>query len=524
MTTLILRLPEDVFIEIFEISDYRAILACQATCRSLSKIVTGSVSLQYKIELAACGMLDGPRNEHTAGMAERLRRLRLYDAAWRQLKWTAKTSFPHLADRFWPAIEAGGALVAHMPSNSAVDAPGPILQQIPSQLRGVEEHHMNAPMSVTSENLIDSSQDVFTSVGRASAESPSLFWHCRLRSWSTGQVHPLSRDVDPCAHMRLIVLIDMYGDFILEAGTHDQKVWDYVVWNWKTGSVETVQTRHTYCTCHFLDERRILMTNDSGFGALPPLRVITFRSTGSTSNDSTGGVELPSYSFQLPECINVEHMRSTISTTRQPALSRLGHFYRDPNDRLITISVSAPEVVSRSGQLCIDIPVQTFQSYIATHPPSDGHTDIVVPWNAWGPSSSRVSRAPALSDFSWIRGTFTAGLRKIIMRRSTDGSTTTMTVLDYHPRRVARALSRQRHGEDDGITILRGDDITAVGFEDLQTTLPCIAKTIPLPEELEAMLLSEGAILGVHLCDDGVLFVKHIGYGAWVTDLWAYTI
>ncbi|KAI0063930.1 hypothetical protein BV25DRAFT_1837464 [Artomyces pyxidatus] len=484
MTTTILRLPDDVFLELLERANYRDILACQATCRRLNKMVTESASLQYKIELAACGMLDGPRNERTAGVAERLRRLRLYDAAWRQLKWTAKVSLPHLAGYSFLELEAGGAFLSR-----------PLFQQIPSHLRGIEEHHRTICKSIGSKSLVDSSQDVFATLRRTSLGSNLL--ECRLHSLSTGQVHTLSSGIDPCDHTSSRSISEILGDFILEEVLNPTSfTTDHIVWNWKTGHI-------------------VMIANTP-----PRVRIFRFTSTGSYSDSGPGvHADILSYSFLLPEDVRpTASMVSKISRVGHASLSRLGHFHHDPNGRLLVLSAT---IVSRGERIYIDIPITTFQSYVAKNPPSSGHTDMIVPWDAWGPASSRMSRMP--SDV-FIDDTITNGMRKLAIQRSMDGGVTTLIVTDYHPRRVARALVRQqRDGGDEGTVILCGDESMGAGLEHLQTTLPCTVKEIPFPTELESTLLADGVAHEIHLCDDGLLFLKYKDVGGCITNAWAYT-
>ncbi|KAI0059684.1 hypothetical protein BV25DRAFT_1042032 [Artomyces pyxidatus] len=63
-----LRLFDDVLLEILQHLDFQSLISCQATCRKLRRIFIGSTSLQYTAELAACGALDGPHeSEHNTG-------------------------------------------------------------------------------------------------------------------------------------------------------------------------------------------------------------------------------------------------------------------------------------------------------------------------------------------------------------------------------------------------------------------------------------------------------------------------
>ncbi|KAI0066353.1 hypothetical protein BV25DRAFT_1529335 [Artomyces pyxidatus] len=87
-----------------------------------------------------------------------------------------------------------------------------------------------------------------------------------------------------------------------------------------------------------------------------------------------------------------------------------------------------------------------------------------------------------------------------------------VTVADYHPRRVARALAR-------------GDAAVVHGasVEGAQTFLPCIETTIPLPEG-PARTLADGRMLSVWLQENGVLFVDMREWRGEIINAWAHTI
>jgi hypothetical protein len=57
------------------------------------------VSLQYKIELAAYGMEDGPSG--LLSVSERFDLLRKHRIAWENLAWTDDFTIPMLAGQVW---------------------------------------------------------------------------------------------------------------------------------------------------------------------------------------------------------------------------------------------------------------------------------------------------------------------------------------------------------------------------------------------------------------------------------------
>ncbi|KAI0054620.1 hypothetical protein BV25DRAFT_1843530 [Artomyces pyxidatus] len=168
-----------------------------------------------------------------------------------------------------------------------------------------------------------------------------------------------------------------------------------------------------------------------------------------------------------------------------------GYFYADPEDRLLSLRPSTPGS-SLSSQFVIDIPVRTFTEYIQSHPEEDG-APVVVPWEEWGPRGARITLETGTGHARWPR-TSVHGMRQLSVRE--DALRGSVTVLDYHPRRVARALAR---GD---AQVVHGGSVGGV-----VTLLPCIETTVPLPEG-PARSLAAGRMLGAWLCKNGVLFVE----------------
>ena len=103
MTSLLNVLPAELLIEILKYIDAKTLLRCSQvrsssrditilltasqTCKSLHNITSSTAELQYHIELAAEGLVDGV--DCPLSPAERLRLLRARRARWRRLDWQA---------------------------------------------------------------------------------------------------------------------------------------------------------------------------------------------------------------------------------------------------------------------------------------------------------------------------------------------------------------------------------------------------------------------------------------------------
>ncbi|KAI0063943.1 hypothetical protein BV25DRAFT_1914990 [Artomyces pyxidatus] len=537
MAARILNLKDDDLLEILENLDYKSLLACQMSCRRLKTLVAESISLQYTIELAACGMVDGPRGSSTLDVTERLRRLRLYDAAWRHLEWTGHTALPHLVDHLPPLMASRGALLFQTgdvdddESDVDDDEPKDLLQQISSELRGVKERSIFFPVRTGYNVLLDPSQDLLTSAP-VSSHPPPLPHRCQLLSLFTGEAHPLSSALDPCADIGERTLIEICGDHILEAiqPNPDLANWDYYVWNWKTGHIVLTTPSTTYNSsmrqhARFLDNNRILVleTGEWHEGKVGCIHVLSIPSTPPGNIPQRPIHAEPSgHAFMLPKFVQEDPGPLTVFLAYgcPHSESNSGYFHSDPDERLLSIRVDNswyPRASEGPDHVFIDIPLQTFRSYIATHPLSGD--SLTVPWDEWR-HGARVTRHDSRPWMGHSDLVSTSGMRRINLRRSGEGSTAVLELLDYHPRRVARAIARQRDGS--GEVLFHSDKIEGEVYDDLQTALPCLVKQIPLPDKLVQQSDDEWVISGC-LCEDGIIFMTMGPISGSIAMAWEYS-
>ncbi|KAI0057319.1 hypothetical protein BV25DRAFT_1902777 [Artomyces pyxidatus] len=521
----ILRFPDDILQEILESLEGESLLTCRVTCRRLDTLISDSVRLQYKIELLACGMVDGSQ---TLDAAEKLKRLRLYDAAWRSLEWTGHTTLPHLEDRWFPpSMAAAGALVFHSADTFPND-PRSLLQQVSSKLRGIPEQHLMFPVAVGHNALLDNAQDLLVFAPKLSPQSGLC--RCHLRTLSTGEAHPLGTLLDPCSVMGSRNLIEICGDHILEAVcTYRDFFYYQIVWNWKTGRIELTLSddpshRSVLQYTRFLDSTHIFIV-EAKFDSPACIQVYAFGHAplelGGAAHDVAA---TPSHSFLLPE------LSPRAPGMVQPSLAHgCSHssadascFHSDFAERLLSLRLSWPGTgLEDPTFIFIDIPLKTLRSYIAAHPTRASHA---IPWGEWG-QRTRVARGYArLGDWE----PFTYGMRRIEVQRSDNGEGLMLHVLDYHAGRVGRALARQRHGAEgaeDVEVIVSPSDASADGMVDgLRTTLPCLVKHLSVPPEVSRRMTNANTqAFNAYLCEDGLIFVEQDASGGFVTRAWEYT-
>ncbi|KAI0056595.1 hypothetical protein BV25DRAFT_1832015 [Artomyces pyxidatus] len=497
----IFMLSDEILLAILEILDYKAVLACQATCRRLNTI-TYSTSLQYKVELAACGMLDGRHGSQTLDIPERLERLKEYNAAWRKLEWTADIQLPHICGN--DSVTYGEPSLLFLVHN--MDRPTSVFQEVPSKLRGVPEVHHRYPLEYGNySTFVDISQDLVIYTDR----SLTLCQHS-LRALSTGEPHPLAwnqgileRSVSELYFDQRIN--DIFGDYVL-ALDRGRDTDLYIVQNWKTGFIELEKHANTRVTrtdvCRFLDDKHIIFSvttitslNLSDSEPTISFHVVPFR----RSKEATSGsvADAVSYVFHFPVFPNrpvVSSNTSEFSCRTSPTSP--AYFYSDPHNRIFSVSAILTPKRRRGTpeKYIVDIPSPSFTSYIQRHPTSQL---AVVPWEDWGPQGARVTRG----DPSVIARSV-CGMRGAYVSRHAEGLV--LTVLDYHPLRVARALAHRQDG--DGTVVLNGAHIETGLWPLSTTTLPCLVAETRLPDSLSEDL---GPVFGFQLCEDGIVLMKY---------------
>ncbi|KAI1789717.1 hypothetical protein LXA43DRAFT_555600 [Ganoderma leucocontextum] len=95
-------LPDDVVLRILLFCDIDALFACKRVCRHLQHFIDTDIYLQYKIELALNGMVDGP-SSCDMRIVEKLQLLRDYGARYHGTEF-ANSEFKYSWQR-WPQIE-----------------------------------------------------------------------------------------------------------------------------------------------------------------------------------------------------------------------------------------------------------------------------------------------------------------------------------------------------------------------------------------------------------------------------------
>ncbi|OBZ73464.1 hypothetical protein A0H81_06795 [Grifola frondosa] len=207
----VLELPVELFVEILKLLDSSELLLCSLVCRSFYDVIRRSLELQYRIELAADGMIDGPPD------------------------WTQKVEIP--VPGACQAYELVGGVFAK--SMSVGILPGSrhmISTWLPTRT--------NAAHTVVTEDLgvatrdfaIDTSRDLLVLVDADEMQGPALRVKVHLRTISKNTPHPRATQRELVAEIPfhigssfIQIVDDVVGMFFWVHGP------GLIIWNWITG-------------------------------------------------------------------------------------------------------------------------------------------------------------------------------------------------------------------------------------------------------------------------------------------------
>jgi len=175
-------LPNEILELILFCTDAQDLVRCFQVSQRFSDLISDSISLQYKIELALNGMVDGP----SGGMnvSERLQALRTRKTAWASQQFAGTRTFT-VSQYEWAFT---GTHFAHLKLQTSLELE---IIQIPCNISGITESSWTLPIAVSSEQIvqgftIDGSQDLLVLIkGRRELE-----WTMEARSLATGYRHP----------------------------------------------------------------------------------------------------------------------------------------------------------------------------------------------------------------------------------------------------------------------------------------------------------------------------------------------
>ncbi|KAL4254368.1 hypothetical protein ABKN59_004233 [Abortiporus biennis] len=418
-TSRMVVLPTEIVHGIFEYLGYKELgQACQV-CRRFYDIIYGSATLQYKFEVAAPGLVEGP----AAGRFDlRYKRdlVKRYRNAW---DFPSTKSFKYHtipADstvRYGPTAQYCEGVIA------IVVEPGHSIEFIllGSPLHGIEEKRWKVPIRISNECTLEDislcpAQDLFL-VSFSYPEAGEHLYGIEHFQMSTGERHEKAyKDtlhiIPP--HLNLIledVYVVAYGCIIgmaIPFEIDDENGFRRAIfrmWNWHTGTLIMADTEilHYYWGISFLDENHILraITWETDFNSETVSNVGTLSVIDIRNGDEAFSKAIQ---FQLPslsEGVEIDSML-VMEECSPPNIAKLtpgAIFEADKQSSIVAVEVSlasnafdtlptefyAFQVIIRNSKL-LELATEAFASRTVVH------------WGEWGPMNTRVLE---LNPGSW---------------------------------------------------------------------------------------------------------------------------
>ncbi|EJC99542.1 uncharacterized protein FOMMEDRAFT_142765 [Fomitiporia mediterranea MF3/22] len=185
--------PFEIVISILSNLDWRTLVRCSAVCRFWQHVVRDTLSLQYKIELGANGLVDGPASKLT--IPERLHLLRERKHAWDTLGFRRCSVIPTPGECHAYELVGGVFAKAMNPYNDVGSAfalnPGSrhfTFLSLPGKGREPDMIVWNDAGILCRDFGVDPTQDLIALVEQPDAHKPSITVH--LRTIPLNERHP----------------------------------------------------------------------------------------------------------------------------------------------------------------------------------------------------------------------------------------------------------------------------------------------------------------------------------------------
>ncbi|OCH85848.1 hypothetical protein OBBRIDRAFT_739112 [Obba rivulosa] len=374
LTSALLGLPEELLIEVLKNLDFRDILRCCLVCRLLQSTVAGSLELQYKIELGADGLVDGPPSALTT--ADRLQLLLDRRRRWRSLDWVRQESVP-IAGGCQAYELVDGVFAKSMGGGFGTGSRHFTTVRLPSRSEPASVNVRDDVGIPTRDFAMDPSQDLVALVHNDDGDAmfPRVIIH--LHTLSTNSPHPKAEFPRITASVPfetgssvIQVVDDVIGLFFWAHGP------GILIWNWHTGVLLVNLLPPMAWDFAFISNRAFIVTATSG-----SLRRIA--------------------SLGMPPIRPSQEMQS-FSTHSGPFVHSPGAgkpFY--PSHEMCAHLFDL-NYGDRGPRFLLFVPNRFFLSLIPVGGERRGpwHT-LERPWDTWGPMNSRVLRRRSM--FQWLR-------------------------------------------------------------------------------------------------------------------------
>ncbi|KAL6306507.1 hypothetical protein BKA93DRAFT_729237 [Sparassis latifolia] len=489
------KLPSEILIAILKYLDFKELLKCNLICKTFRHIVAQSLELQYIIELAADGMVDGPPGRMTT--ADRLHLLLDRRRRWRTLDWTKKTlvSVPGPCQAY---ELVGGVFAKSMSVSNLVGSRHFIATWLPTRSEPAISIMRDDLGIATRDFAIDPSQDLIAFVD-ADDNSPNrgFLLKIQFRTISTNKAHPQARSTEVRAPIPFSlgssfvqIVDDIVGMFFWVHGP------GLIIWNWMTGEILV------YCIGFdlpagtwdfaFLSNRAFMLTATAGSGSV---EIFSFSGhTRSRVPTHVAKLNLP----RLKHGQEPHHFSSHSGPfVHGPIAGKPFETAREARVHLLSLHYG-----QRGPQIHLFVQNKFFLSLIPENIGSGENWACVErPWESWGPANTRFMEHNV--QFQWLR--YVHGQRVVLPPFLPNGQNPIcqLCVIDFnvHKKRINDPVDANQPAENLGQYIVMceatrvaaGDTFQA----DVVTYLPYSVTTRAGPYSYDGFMIDDERIIGV---------------------------
>ncbi|KAH8101212.1 hypothetical protein BXZ70DRAFT_1007600 [Cristinia sonorae] len=418
-------IPNEILEKILLQTDLQGIGRCRQACKRLNELVGNSTLIQYFLELAINGLVDGPPGGLSVG--ERLQALRDRRKAWDTMQPTARKVIVSEYRRTAVLITQNHLILIPQPDPSELLAttqpPSPhqgVMTQIASLHRGIPDKTYAFGPLVAEGFIVKAQWDfgedllVIIQMKQASMIWLASIYSLRILSFATQSSHPKAiKDTITLDDIRALgmpscrlrgsqVSFDYIG---LELTTRDDERESrfLLVYNWKTGEFILCVKHAASFAFAFATEKYLLVGSiedpsiDSATLSVLDLSLIQKQATREnhpiTLHLTSVKVEEVVCQLQLPNPARADMIRFDLSRRSWRAPNMQVPFHMADDDRLLLISIS------KNGRgVTILAPLSTILQCIQQA--EDEPRKRWFEWPEWGITGTHVLNMAPVSEFS----------------------------------------------------------------------------------------------------------------------------
>ncbi|KAI0360860.1 hypothetical protein OH77DRAFT_1418889 [Trametes cingulata] len=406
-------LPEDVQIRIISKLDGQSILDCRKASRQLAQLIDSTVELQYVLELALAGMVDGPPSN--VSLRDRLDALRAYSAAWvkgehplsevyigkSRMEFSANAT--HLA---WTDLLRKGPLRVYRPAG--------VFRRVQERASVHEGWTRLCTSSIGQVDFLACPERnmVMYYWTWGPEQAPRCIAYAKCTFASLGEdfgPHPLAAKPTfktclqlPISPPRTRMRAHCLGDLVSWAAECAGIAVDMLVMNWRTGKL--VWHMHVLGAQHF----RLITTNHVAVIQKADLSIsLYWFDPGATDDCRLTTPDDCQCVLHLPPRSDAVHSQSIDSTIGHPpeySDDTRPLFLNDPSLTVLVVNITltirpAGDAVRLSGErFLLFIPISTIVRLFPGVREASQKVRV-VPWADWGPNGTRMIRIPATASF-----------------------------------------------------------------------------------------------------------------------------